>query len=373
MGGMNLILTGDFHQFPPVANANVSLYSSQAPRISSMVGQNLYSQFTTVVELVEQWRITDLVWLEILQNARNGTCSADDIFEIRKLILTTPGCNIPDFTLPPWNDAILITPQNCVRAAWNHARLREHCKRTKNILYIVDAEDTAGRDRRPLSSTERLTMARGQYTDKKRLGNRLEIAIGMKAMITDNILTKAGLANGSRGTITEIVLDTREQSINADIVDDTVRLQYPPSMVLIQLDYICPFPTLPGLKPGQFPIFPSESKFTIGDKKKKVTITRRQFPLTPAYAFTDHKAQGQTMGFVIVDIGCLKKFPVNQFAAYVALSRSKGRDTIRLLRDFEDELFTKPPAADLQDIDNKLARLVQDTKEKWDAGVYKYN
>jgi ATP-dependent exoDNAse (exonuclease V) alpha subunit len=195
----------------------------------------------------------------------------------------------------------------------------------------------------------------------------------MKAMITDNILTKAGLANGSRGTITEIVLDTREQSINADIVDDTVRLQYPPSMVLIQLDYICPFPTLPGLKPGQFPIFPSESKFTIGDKKKKVTITRRQFPLTPAYAFTDHKAQGQTMGFVIVDIGCLKKFPVNQFAAYVALSRSKGRDTIRLLRDFEDELFTKPPAADLQDIDSKLARLVQDTKEKWDAGVYKYN
>ena len=84
----------------------------------------------------------------------------------------------------------------------------------------------------------------------------------------------------------------------------------------------------------------------------------------------DHKAQGQTMGFVIVDTGFLKRFPVNQFATYVALSRSRGRETIRLLRDFDDNLFTKPLAADLQNIDDRLSWLVQETKQKWDLGVY---
>jgi len=70
-------------------------------------------------------------------------------------------------------------------------------------------------------------MALGQHTDKKRLANRLELAVGMRTMVTDNILTKAGLANGSRGIVDDIILDSREQTGNEDIVDGTVRLQYP--------------------------------------------------------------------------------------------------------------------------------------------------
>ena len=32
------------------------------------------------------------------------------------------------------------------------------------------------------------------------------------------------------------------------------------------------------------------------------TVRRRQFPMTPAYAFTDYRSQGQTLAAVIVGI-----------------------------------------------------------------------
>jgi hypothetical protein len=41
-------------------------------------------------------------------------------------------------------------------------------------------------------------------------------------------------------------------------------------------------------------------------------------------------------------------------AAYVALSRSSGRETIRLLRDFDNELFITTPLVMLQEGDKRL-------------------
>lgn len=57
-------------------------------------------------------------------------------------------------------------------------------------------------------------------------------------------------------------------------------------------------------------------------------------------AFTDYRFQGQTLRRVIMDIG---KPPgphgLTPFHVYVALSRSSRRETIRLLRDFDESLF----------------------------------
>ena len=72
-GGMNVILLGDFHQFPPVANPWAVLYSSPASSKSKssarLMGQNIFSQFETVVPLTEQMRITDGEWMSILGRA----------------------------------------------------------------------------------------------------------------------------------------------------------------------------------------------------------------------------------------------------------------------------------------------------------------
>ena len=54
------------------------------------------------------------------------------------------------------------------------------------------------------------------------------------------------------------------------------------------------------------------------------------------------------------------------FTAYIALSRSQGCDTIRLLGDFDDALFTTHPSEDLRQEDVWLAELTRITKEIWD-------
>jgi len=128
----------------------------------------------------------------------------------------------------------------------------------------------------------------------------------------------------------------------------------------------------PGLSPTQVPVFPFEASFHIGGNKNRTKITRCQMPLTPGYVFTNYKSQGQTLGNVLVDIRKLSHFPVNPFAAYVALSWSRGRHKIRLLHDFDLKLFTTHPCMDLKDKDRRLQILVEETKEKWQAGFYKY-
>jgi hypothetical protein len=75
---------------------------------------------------------------------------------------------------------------------------------------------------------------------------------------------------------------------------------------------------------------------------------------------------------VLVDIGKLSRFPVNPFAAYVALSRSRRRHKIRLLREFEEKLFTTHPSVDLREEDKRLHIAANETKKKWRVGAYKY-
>ena len=92
-----------------------------------------------------------------------------------------------------------------------------------------------------------------------------------------------------------------------------------------------------------------------------------------AYTFTDHKAQGQTIEYVIVDIGPTRRFPVDPFAAYVTLSRSRGMDNIRLLRDFNDKIFTRHPSEALRMEDARLDLLTEETKVRFEAGLYDWH
>ncbi|KIL62905.1 hypothetical protein M378DRAFT_46886, partial [Amanita muscaria Koide BX008] len=87
------------------------------------------------------------------------------------------------------------------------------------------------------------------------------------------------------------------------------------------------------------------------------TVQRRQFPITAAYAFTDYRSQGQTLPFVLVDIASPPYGSLNLFNLYVALSRSSGRETIRLLRDFDPRLFRQTHDVNLMTEDDRLEKL----------------
>ena len=99
------------------------------------------------------------------------------------------------------------------------------------------------------------------------------------------------------------------------------------------------------------------------------TVRRRQYPMTGAYAFTDYRSQGQTILVVLVDIATPPTGTLSLFNLYVALSRSSGRSSIRLLRDFDDSLFKKSQDVALMAEDERLEELNSITKRWYEREI----
>ncbi|KAL4077872.1 hypothetical protein J3A83DRAFT_4087001 [Scleroderma citrinum] len=89
--------------------------------------------------------------------------------------------------------------------------------------------------------------------------------------------------------------------------------------------------------------------------------------MTGAFAFTEYRSQGQTIPYVVVDITTPPTGGLNLFNLYVAFSRSSGRSTIRLLRNFDEELFKAPHTAELLAEDDRLEALNAETKKRWES------
>ena len=126
-------------------------------------------------------------------------------------------------------------------------------------------------------------------------------------------------------------------------------------------------PCLENLPQNVIPIVPVKKTFTITKNGMKLTVTRYQLPLTLAYAFTDYRSQGQTLEPVIVDIGRPPLGHLTPFNIYVALSRGTGRDSIRLLRDFDETLLQHHPSEFLRLEDERLDSLNESTKCLWET------
>ena len=366
-GGVNVIIFGDFHQFPPVMggqgsalfNRNVSDTRSDL----AVNGRRLYEQFECVVKLTEQVRIVDDRWLSILRRARTGSCNEADLEFLRALRLGEPECPPTDFSSEPWKSAVLVTPRHAVRVDWNRARVLKHCEESKTVLYLCNAQDTiAGR---ALNARERLALTAKREGDLP-LPDIVEFAIGMKVMVTYNIATEMDVTNGARGIVYDVILGD-EQDVSAR--ENIVALSTPPLCVLVKLERTRA-PQIPGLPPGVVPIVPMEKKFTIptGTEPPTRLVRRIQLPITAAYAFTDYRAQGQTIANVIVD---LRRLPngkkLTAFAAYVALSRSRAAMNIRLLGDFDDYLFTSHPSEMLEEEDRVIDEKNKATRVQWEA------
>ena len=90
------------------------------------------------------------------------------------------------------------------------------------------------------------------------------MTIGMKAMVTQNIITDLDITNGARGTIVDYGYTWTSQ--------------------------------LTGL--GVIPMEPATQRYRISCQSSEgsvITRTVRRFPMTVAYAFTDYRSQGQTL------------------------------------------------------------------------------
>ncbi|KAM6496749.1 hypothetical protein JOM56_007222 [Amanita muscaria] len=213
-----------------------------------------------------------------------------------------------------------------------------------------------------------------------RLPDHIDLAIGMKAMVVLNLSTEKEIANGTRGTLEGLVLDPNDEPTVSD--DGIVLLKFPPLAAIFRPEGGCDFDfnahnnsteTVGFQIPeGCVPIVPSTTTFTVNVGKKSYGIRRRQLAMTAGYAFTDYKSQGQTIEYAIIDLAKPPRGAITPFSAYVALSRSRGRNNVRFLRSIKDDMvkdvFMKHPSLELKKTMERLEHLDILTKEKVDRG-----
>ncbi|KZV59034.1 hypothetical protein PENSPDRAFT_564141, partial [Peniophora sp. CONT] len=214
-GGLSIIILGDFHQFPPVAQSpHKALYVPSAPLDTAemKIVRRIYEEFTTVVILCEQMRVTDPVWREFLQCLRYGVVKDTDIAMLQKLIISEPECTLPDSSREPWKDFGLVTPRHIVRKAWNESVLRQHCEETSTStsaareLMLAERHGVALRE----AGCGYMPRKRKKKPERNALPDVLELAVSMKVMVTTNVETDFDITNGARGTLVDIVLNPKE-------------------------------------------------------------------------------------------------------------------------------------------------------------------
>ena len=393
-GGLNVVLCGDLHQFPPVAcGKREPLYYSNSltDAVTLQVGRKLYEEFSTVVILREQMRITDHIWRDFLGHLRYGRVEPRHLKMLRTLLLkrqapdsslthspcttlssspdphlnSTGPINTPiDFSVQPWADAALITPCHAVRTRWNQAAAQKWCADSKTRLFVCPALDTI--KGLPLTLEERYALASPPKSGRRRrdkgLPESIQLTIGMKVMVTNNLQTDLDITNGARGVITDIILNPDEPPLDEGSV---VTLKYLPECILVKLSRTRAA-ALPNLEEGVIPIRRVSTKVQIHVRGKSQTVICTQYPITTAYSFTDYRAQGQTIPHVVVDIASPPTSGLSLFNLYVALSRSSGRNTIRLLRDFDDDTFLQAHVPELLEEDERLEDLDTPTRRWWD-------
>ena len=136
------------------------------------------------------------------------------------------------------------------------------------------------------------------------------LAKGARVMLTMNIWTKAGLVNGTMGTIEDFYFAPGSPE--------------EPAAVLVRFpQYPADGPCFPGLEHGVLPITPS----TVHFKKGTSPCERTQYALALAWSVTIHKSQGMTIGpgqaweRMVLNLGNRE---LSTGLTFVAISRAKS-------------------------------------------------
>jgi len=166
--------------------------------LTSQIGRAIYEEFTTVVELKEQRRISDPVWHDFLKHLRRGTVNAEHLKMLRSLIIGKDEAHTIDFSCQPWRDASLVTPRHAVRMQWNDAALRKMCRDKGRQIFKCIAHDTIkgrtiGMKERCILESHRGKRNRGGHTAKDLPYSISQTALVEKLLTSFFILTNLPL------------------------------------------------------------------------------------------------------------------------------------------------------------------------------------
>lgn len=356
-GGVQVVVTGDFAQLPPIRPFEYCMHCGIGMRSNKSHTEYKCRACKSVYLEINKWAFKSDAWEEanfsnfqlqeifrqndpwlaqLLQRMRNGQVNpAQDVPKLRDHPCDVEGAvqlHSRNVDVKAINDKEFKKLPGDVKEYWNldffkSSRENKHLSwkgtRSKTDQSLVALEDHA-------------------------FEIKLQLKVGMQVVLLVNLDIEAGLVNGSTGKIvrfeahdSESVARTRtssrddEHDAPRDANDHAERnvaenvQTVGGSYRKVQTEQIKEFMAQDRNKSKCLPvvkfangieatIFPFCRISALGDYPPYSLIGRTQIPLAAAWAFTIHKSQGMTMDRVIVDLS--KTFEEGQ--DYVALSRA---------------------------------------------------
>ena len=273
LGGISVMLLGDFAQLPPFGDKPIYASPSKSSSLFAQHGHSIYGLFETVVMLSENVRQAGNnpeaeQFRAILLRLRDGQSTQDD-----------------------WMTLCQRTPRHV------------------NMSYFTDA---------PRLYFDKLSVAKYNFEKLKNLGSQIarisglhsgrnsknatsDDAGGLDAMLTSNLWQEVGLCNGGTGVVEDLLFHPDRP---------------PPCLPIAALVHFTNHtgPAFLATNPKTVPLPPHLFEWESDGQR----LSRQQLPLRLRYAMTIHKSQGQTLPQVVVDVGKAERAAGSSF---VAISR----------------------------------------------------
>lgn len=283
-GGIQIVMVGDFCQLPVIKGGGKFCFDSKAWKECEFITAYL-------TDIVRQ---DNLEFSNILQKIRLGNCDE----ECKSLLDKRVGIWKKDT-----KDKNGIIPTKLYSTNKNVDEINN-----KELQKLIDS----GKEKQTFNVKYKVKFTKlyqGQLENllkfiTKDLNNNLILTIGTQVMLSKNIDVSCGLANGSRGVITNFTED------NLPIVKFVNGIE-------TEVDYF---------------------KQDYRDEDNKIIL--EYIPLKLAWASTIHKSQGATLDSAVINLGNI--FEYGQ--AYVALSRIRCLDNLYITKINYDKINCHPNA-----------------------------
>ena len=278
-GGLQVVLTGDFAQLPPVYIDEEEKFCFQSPLWKTLVQKT--------VHLTEIMRQKDKIFQRCLSEIRLSNVSETTLEILQTRLVST--CQIQKING--------ILPTRLFARKRNVEEINnKHLQRLRD-----DGAETVTFEAETKVINTKFQKIPDSYKDGliKKINrscpapDKLELVVGAQVMLNYNYCIEDGLVNGSRGVLSKIIGDV---------------------------------PVVRFLDGAEIPIAPVVWELREDDS---LCVQKKQIPLIVAYACTIHKVQGATLDLAIIDAGP-NIFQYGQI--YTALSRVKSLDGLYLLK-----------------------------------------
>lgn len=268
-GGIQLVLSGDFLQLPPVKD-------------KWAFKSHVWEELNLIPFIFEEpKRYDDLRYFDLLLRIRKDEHTSEDIQLLQKRVVAYS--KLQNMLKASKGDDLLIRPTilYSTRADVKFYNEKELDKLSGNLYEFV-AEDIFLPYRKGIRSDSYIHLL------DEMIPRVVTAKVGAQIMLKSNLRVSEGLVNGTRGVITGIITTGPEPIIDVKFLNGKrIRL----------------------------------TKHTWALEDKEAIASRNQFPFILAYSLTVHKAQGCTLDYAICNLGT-SIFADGQ--AYVALSRVRN-------------------------------------------------